>query len=55
MDTDLLYALSGIVICGFVYLLLKEGTFRFFILSVLFVLALIFILVIRFLGAVLVF
>ena len=55
MDTDLLYALSGIVICGFVYLLLKEGTFLFFILSVLFVLALIFILAIRFLGAVLVF
>jgi hypothetical protein len=44
MDTDLLYALSGIVICGFVYLLLKEGTFRFLILSILFVLVLIFIL-----------
>ena len=55
MDTDLLYALSGIVICGLVYILLKEGTFRFFILSVLFVLVLIFILTIRFLGAVLVF
>ena len=52
MDTDLLYALSGIVICGFVYLLLKEGALRFFILSVLFVLALIFILAINHLGEV---
>ena len=55
MDTDLLYALSGIVICVLVFLLFKEWTSRFFILSVLFVLALIFILAIRFLGAVLVF
>ena len=52
MDTDLLYALSGIVICGFVYLLLKEGTFRFLILFVLFVLALIFYLTTNYLGVV---
>jgi len=52
MNTDLLYALSGIVICGFIYLLLKEGTFLFFILFILFVLALIFYLTTNYLGVV---
>jgi hypothetical protein len=43
MDTTLLKALAVIVICGVVVLFLKEGTFRFLILSILFVLVLIFI------------
>jgi hypothetical protein len=55
MDTDLLYALSGIVICGLVYLTIREGKSGFLILSVLFVIALILILTFRFLGTVLVF
>ena len=51
MNTTLLNALVGIVICGLVVLFLKEGTFRFLILSVLFVLALIYILA-KYLGVV---
>jgi hypothetical protein len=44
MDTTLLKVLAVIVICGVVVLFLKAGTFRFLILSILFVLVLIFIL-----------
>ena len=52
MDTDLLYALSGIVICGLVYLTIKEGKSGFLILSVFFTIALILILIINHLGEV---
>ena len=55
MDTDLLFALSGIVICGLVYLTIKEGRSGFLLLSVSFTIVLILFLIVRFLGRVLVF